>query len=100
MGICFRLKSLQEQSVCKTHRKVYTAPCFAYVHMVGHKRFLMFSGLKAGGGWGEGAAPPPRSKLYVRRWVPGRLEHLVCVGHTRFKADKTKVLVRSNERYN
>ena len=57
----------------------------------------MLSGVKAGGGWGEGAAPPPRSKVCVRR---GCLEHLVCVGHKRFKADKTKVLVRSNDRYN
>ena len=83
--------------MCKTHRKVYIAPCFAYLHRVGHKRFWILSGLKAGGGWGEGAAPPPRSKVCVRR---GRLEHLLCVGHKRMKADKTKVLVRSNERYN
>ena len=41
--------------MCKTHRKVYIAPCFAYLHRVGHKRFWILSGLKAGGGWGEGA---------------------------------------------
>ena len=41
--------------MCKMHRKVYIAPCFAYLHRVGHKRFWILSGLKAGGGWGEGA---------------------------------------------